>query len=37
MKGVLLVATAEVSQAELKTLNIRHYPMIKGLRPAYAK
>jgi len=23
--------------AELKTLNTRHYPMLKGLRPAYTK
>jgi hypothetical protein len=23
--------------AELKTLNVKHYPMIKGLLPAYAK
>jgi len=23
--------------AELKTLNIKHYPMIRGLKPAYKK
>ena len=28
-----LAATAE--DAELKTFNRKHYPMLKGLRPAY--
>jgi len=33
----ILAATAEAEDAELKTLNIRHYPMLKGLEPAYKK
>jgi predicted nucleic acid-binding protein len=33
----ILAATAEVELAELKTLNVKHYPMIKNLAPAYAK
>lgn len=33
----ILVATAEAENAELKTLNTKHYPMLKGLKPAYTK
>ena len=33
----IVAATAESENAELKTLNIKHYPMIKGLKPAYTK
>jgi predicted nucleic acid-binding protein len=33
----ILAATAEAENAELKTLNTKHYPMLKGLRPAYNK
>lgn len=33
----LIAATAETHDAELKTLNIKHYPMIKGLEPPYFK
>ena len=33
----ILAATAEKEKAELKTLNVKHYPMIKGLKPAYKK
>jgi len=33
----LLAATAKSENAELKTLNTKHYPMFKGLRPAYRK
>ena len=32
-----LAATAEAEDAELKTLNSKHYPMLKGLRPVYLK
>jgi hypothetical protein len=32
-----LAATAEAENAELKTLNTKHYPTLKGLRPAYKK
>lgn len=37
LADAILAATAEVENAELKTFNIRHYPMIKGLSPAYTK
>jgi len=33
----ILAATAEVENAALKTLNTKHYPMFKGLRPVYTK
>jgi len=33
----ILAATAQAKNAELATLNIRHYPMLPGLKPAYAK
>ena len=33
----ILAATAQAEEAELATLNVRHYPMFPGLRPAYAK
>lgn len=37
LADALLAATAESENAELKTLNIRHYPMFKNIRPAYQK
>jgi len=37
LADAILAATAEVENAELRTLNIKHYPMIKGLSPAYNK
>jgi predicted nucleic acid-binding protein len=37
LAGAILAATAEAENAELKTLNTKHYPMLKGLRPAYKK
>jgi len=37
LADAILAATAEVENAELGTLNIKHYPMIKGLSPAYTK
>ncbi|SPD73385.1 Ribonuclease VapC [uncultured Desulfobacterium sp.] len=33
----ILAATAETENAELKTLNTKHYPMLKDLKPAYLK
>jgi len=33
----ILAATAEAENEELKTLNRKHYPMLKRLRPAYTK
>lgn len=37
LADAIIAATAEAENAELKTLNIKHYPMIKGLKPAYVK
>ena len=37
LADAILAATAEAENAELKTLNTKHYPMLKGLRPAYRK
>lgn len=37
LADAIIAATAGVENAELKTLNIKHYPMLKGLRAAYAK
>jgi len=37
LADAILAATAEVEDAELKTLNTKHYPMLKGLRPTYRK
>ena len=33
----IIAATAEIHDADLKTLNIEHYPMLKGLKPPYFK
>ena len=37
LADAIIAATAEAENAALKTLNIKHYPMIKGLKPAYRK
>ena len=37
LAAAILAATAKAENAELKTLNTKHYPMLKGLRPAYRK
>ena len=37
LADAILAATAEIERAELKTLNIKHYPMLKTLKPAYKK
>jgi predicted nucleic acid-binding protein len=37
LADAILAATTEAWKADLKTLNIKHYPMLKGLRPAYTK
>ena len=37
LADAILAATAEAEDAELKTLNRKHYPMLKGLKPAYTK
>lgn len=37
LADAILAATADKENAELKTLNVKHYPMIKGLKSAYQK
>ena len=37
LADAILAATADKEKAKLKTLNVKHYPMIKGLKPAYRK
>jgi predicted nucleic acid-binding protein len=37
LADAILAATAQSERADLKTLNTKHYPMLKGLKPAYAK
>ena len=37
LADAILAATAEAENTELKTLNTRYYPMLKGLKPAYTK
>lgn len=37
LADAILAATAEAEGAELKTLNRKNYPMLKGLRAAYTE
>ena len=37
LADAILAATAEAENAELKTLDTKHYPMLKSLKPAYKK
>ena len=37
LADAILAATAEAENAELKTLNTKHYPMLENLKPAYKK
>lgn len=37
LADAILAATAQWATADLCTLNVRHYPMMKGLKPAYGK
>jgi len=37
LADAILAATAKAENAELKTLNTKHYPMLKDLKPAYLK
>ena len=37
LADAIVAATSEAEDAALKTLNVKHYPMIRGLKPAYTK
>ena len=37
LADALIAATVVIEKVELKTLNTKHYPMLKGLRPHYTK
>jgi len=37
LADAIIAVISEAEDAELKTLSIKHYPMIKGLTPAYKK
>jgi predicted nucleic acid-binding protein len=37
LADAIMAATSESEVAELKTLNVKHYPMLKGITPAYQK
>ena len=37
LADAIIAATCEAENAELKTLNVKHYPMIKDLKPTYKK
>jgi len=37
LADAIIAAAVEAENAELKTLNTKHYPMLKGLTPAYKK
>ncbi len=37
LADAILAATADKENAEVKTLNVKHYPMFKGLKPAFKK
>ena len=37
LADAIIAATCTIENVELKTLNIKHYPMLKGLKSAYKK
>jgi hypothetical protein len=37
LADAIIAATVAAQGAELKTLNVKHYPMLKGLKPPYVK
>ena len=37
LADAIIAATVEAEDANLMTLNIKHYPMLKGLKPPYIK
>jgi len=37
LADAIIASTAKSEKAKLKTLNVKHYPMFSGLKPAYIK
>ena len=37
LADAIVAATARTEDAALKTLNVKHYPMLPGIKPAYRK
>jgi len=37
LADAIIAATAVAENADLQTLNTKHYPVLKGLKPAYGK
>ena len=37
LADAIIAATAQLEELDLKTLNVRHYPMLKGLNSPYTK
>jgi len=37
LSDAIVAATASLENAELKTLNVKHYPMFNAIQPAYRK
>ena len=37
LADAIVAATARTEDAALKTLNVKHYPMLSGIKPAYRK
>ena len=37
LADAIVAATATLEDAELKTLNVKHYPMLQSIEPAYRK
>ena len=37
LADAIVAATVQQEGADLQTLNVRHYPMLTGLKPAYSK
>ena len=37
LADAVIAATTKAENADLKTLNTKHYPMIEGIKPAYTK
>jgi len=37
LADAVVAATAEAQEADLKPLNVKHYPMLKDLKPPYTK